>query len=505
MPWLFGKKGRATAGRPTRNKAKAFGFDASRFGRRLRGWKAERRNINALMSTGGDLLRARARQLCRENPYAANALDAFVAASVGTGIKPSPLYLDAATKAAVMRAFRQWTDEADADGLTDLYGMQALAARAMFEAGECFIRFRPRRASDGLSVPLQIQLLEAEMLPLTHNETLPSGNVIRSGIEFDAIGRRVAYHFLRSHPGDIVSNWRGLERSVVPASEVLHLYRPLRPGQVRGQPAITPGMIRLYLLDGYDDAELDRKKTAAMFAGFVRKKPNGETPFDGQQSESSAEADDDARAELPMLELSPGTLQMLEEGEEITFSQPTDVGGSYEAFQFRNLCAISVAVGLPYHTVTGDLTKANYGSQRGGQIDLRRRMDQFQHMTLVFQMCRPVWERWLEAAVLAGAVPISPSDWIRRRADQVGAKHIPPAWPWIDPLKDRQAQALAEDRGWISPSDTIEAEGSDPEETDARTAADHARRAGLGLKFAGPSSASPASPPREDEQGFAAA
>jgi capsid protein len=28
-------------------------------------------------------------------------------------------------------------------------------------------------------------------------------------------------------------------------------------------------MVRLWLLDQYDDAELDRKKVAAMFAGFV--------------------------------------------------------------------------------------------------------------------------------------------------------------------------------------------------------------------------------------------
>ena len=33
------------------------------------------------------------------------------------------------------------------------------------------------------------------------NDVSPDGNVIRQGIEFDAIGRRVAYHFLRRHPG----------------------------------------------------------------------------------------------------------------------------------------------------------------------------------------------------------------------------------------------------------------------------------------------------------------
>ena len=57
----------------------------------------------------------------------------------------------------------------------------------------------------------------------------------------------------------------------VPASEVLHIYRPIDAGQIRGLPHVAPAMVRLFLLDQYDDAELDRKKTAAMFAGFITK------------------------------------------------------------------------------------------------------------------------------------------------------------------------------------------------------------------------------------------
>ena len=85
---------------------------------------------------------------------------------VGDGIKPSSLIEDAELRDGVQRLWLAWTDEADADGLTDFYGLQAMAARAMFEAGECFLRFRPRRAEDGLAVPLQLQMLSSEHLPL---------------------------------------------------------------------------------------------------------------------------------------------------------------------------------------------------------------------------------------------------------------------------------------------------------------------------------------------------
>ena len=55
----------------------------------------------------------------------------------------------------------------------------------------------------------------------------------------------------------------------VPASQVIHLYNPLRPGQLRGVPWLTPSMIPLKILGDYDDAELERKRQAALIAGFI--------------------------------------------------------------------------------------------------------------------------------------------------------------------------------------------------------------------------------------------
>ena len=119
------------------------------------------------------------------NGYAANACEANL---VGDGTNPSPLIEDSDLRDRVQRLWLAWTDEADADGLTDFYGLQAMVPRKVFVAGECFVRLRPRRAEDGLLVPLQMQLLQAEMLPFEKTETAANGNRIRCGIEFDAIG-----------------------------------------------------------------------------------------------------------------------------------------------------------------------------------------------------------------------------------------------------------------------------------------------------------------------------
>ena len=48
-------------------------------------------------------------------------------------------------------------------------------------------------------------------------------------------------------------------------------------------------------------------------------------------------------------------MQVLLPGEDVKFSSPADVGGGYEAFQYRTLLAVSASLGLPYHLVTGDV------------------------------------------------------------------------------------------------------------------------------------------------------
>jgi len=247
----------------------------------------------------------------------------------------------------------------------------------------------------------------------------------------------------------------------VPAEDVLHIYRPLDAGQIRGLPHVAPAMVRLFLLDQYDDAELDRKKTAAMFAGFITKTAP-EEPMMGE-----ADADPDGAA---LASLEPGTLQVLLPGEDVRFSSPADVGGGYEAFQYRTLLAVSAALGLPYHLVTGDVRQANYSSLRAELVEFRRRVQQLQHGVIAHQLCRPVWARWLETAQLAGRLDL-PDPAAARMGD------------WVDPLKDIQAQVLAMEAGITSRRKVVEATGYDVEEVDRENAADAARVANLGLRY----------------------
>jgi lambda family phage portal protein len=212
-----------------------------------------------------------------------------------------------------MRCFDSWLEEKGGVGNIE----KSTILRAVAEAGECFIKFCISKANK--TVPLQLQVLESEHLDSSKDYPLPNGNVIKSGIEFNSqwshhkSGKRIAYHLFKEHPGDGHCS----ESIRVPASEILHVYKVLRPGQIRGEPWLARVLLKLYELDQYDDAELVRKKTAAMFAGFVtRADPEDNVLI--EQGESGNFAG-----------LEPGTMQFLDPGEDVKFTSPSDVGGNF--------------------------------------------------------------------------------------------------------------------------------------------------------------------------------
>lgn len=443
-------------------------------GRRAMAWSPGNPGAIAALLFTGDALRTRSRDLVRRNAWANASLEAFVANAVGTGIKPQSQIQDEAQRTAVQALWLDWTDEADAAGLTDFYGLQALACRALLEGGECLVRLRPRRLEDGLSVPLQLQLLEPEHLPLTLNREQPNGNVVRAGIEFDNLGRRVAYHLYPSHPQDgalaPMSRQGGMETVRIPAREILHLFRPLRPGQIRGEPWLARALVKLNELDQYDDAELVRKKTAALFAAFITR-AGPEDPLPGDVPTSTPG--------VSVTSLEPGTMQFLDPGEDIAFSQPADVGASYEAFLRVQFRAVASAMGITYEQLTGDLTGVNYSSIRAGLLEFRRRCEMIQHSVLVFQLCRPIWNAWMDAAVFAGAIELP--GYRRRKRTYRACKWIPQGWSWVDPEKEFKAVILAIRAGLLSRAQAVSSFGYDAEEIDREIAADNARADRLGL------------------------
>ncbi len=441
-------------------------FDAAAGGRR---WSANPTMgpLNVEVLAAAPAIRRRAAYFCRNNPWMANGVEAWVSNLVGSGIRPVSKHPDPAVRKTIQDAFARWTCQADADGTLDFYGLQAVAVRQMVEAGEVFGHMLTPDAAPG--VPLTIRLVDAELVDVARTFDLGGGAMVVGGVEFDATGRRVAYYLSQRRPTDVFATTLPAIRT--PAADIAHLFNPLAPGQVRGVSWTASVLLRLQELDELEDAQLMRQKIAAMFAAFVTD-PNADpavNPFDQETGT------------FPTLE--PGTTQMLPPGMDVKFATPADAGAGVP-FIKSQLRAIAAGMGIPDFLMTGDLSEANYSSLRSGLVQFRRRVEALQYGIIIHQFCRPVWERFVTLAVLSGT--IDAPDFEANAADYLAAEWYPPAQQWVDPLKDQEAEALAVASGFKSRRQVVAAQGYDVEQLDAEIASDKAREAAMGLQFTVP-------------------
>ncbi|WP_374471049.1 phage portal protein [Phenylobacterium sp.] len=411
-----------------------------------------------------DAVRRRARAAVANNAWIANGVAALVSNIIGAGITPTSQHPGAVARKLAQKAFARWAVSCDADGLTDFYGLQAAAVRAMIIDGESFVQLIATEAG------LRLRLIPAELIDLGHTVELGGGARVVAGVEFDSAGVRTAYWVRPIDPTSVYESYGPPVR--VPAADMLHLFRPLGPGQVRGISWLAPILIRSGELDQLEDALLVGAKVAAMHAGFLIDQ-NGTaasgTPYEGIGLGSILETG-----------LEPGTLKVLPGGYDVRFSTPQQAQQTVE-FAKLELRGIAAGLGVPEFLLTGDLSGANYGSQRGGLVEFRKRNEAIQFHTVIPQLLRPIWDRFVLFAVLSGG--LDGSDFSATVEEHQACEWIPPAQEWIDPAKDAQATATMIGSGLMSRRQAVAARGYSVEDLDAEIAADREREEGLGLAF----------------------
>ena len=463
---------------PERIKAS---YEGAGEGRRSASWDAPDIGINSLNTPALRNLRARSRSAVRNDPYAFNVIDKRVSNLIGTGITPRPKTEDDVLRKLQQDLWDDWVDESDADGLTDFYGQQALIARTVETSGECFVRLRPRGLDEDLAVPLQLQVLAPEFVPHDKFDPCKNGNSIRAGIEFNPAHKRVAYHMYRVHPRDASSLNAGYNQLVrVPAEQVLHIFEPVEPGQLRGVPRLAPVLKRLRSLDNYDDAVLFRQEVANLFAGFISRPPP-EATQQPRDPITGLPLTEDRDGFTPMVALEPGTMQELGPGEEVEFSKPPDAGNNYPDFMRQQLMAAAAGTGTPYEILTGDMREVNDRALRVVLNEFRRRLEQLQFGVYVHQLCRPVRAAWLDMAVLAGRLTLV--DYAQRRREYLRTRWVPQGWAYIQPVQDIQARMMEVNAGFNSRSEMVLRQGYDAETVDEENAADQKRARELGLNY----------------------
>jgi lambda family phage portal protein len=396
---------------------------------------------------------ARARAAYTNNPLAHRAVEAWAAALIGRGWPPQSQHPDRARAA-----------EAQDDFEAMAWPLLVPAARALVRDGECFILL-----SAGADGRLRPRLLPAEQVDGSLTQDLGGGRRIVSGVELDADGEPLVYHILPDAPGSVFGNFGPPRR--VPAADVIHVFDPLFPGQVRGLPWLTPALLKLTDYDASSDALLMLLKTSALMTGFVVDPEGGAAGLAGDGGSGAVD-----------VSLEPGAMRVLPMGAQVTFSNPPSglqAAGEFLRGQQRE---IAVALGLTYEALTGDLSSTNYSSARVGLLEFRRLAELRQKTLIEGQLLRPLWRRWIEAQQLAGALDADPA-WLRVR-------FVAPGWQWVDPAREVGAEVEAINAGLKSRAEVIAARGRDIGDVDAEIAADG---------FA-PRAAAPARPAGEDDE-----
>lgn len=452
-------------------------YDAACNGRRMVGWNPPTQGPNKALE-GLQRIRNRARDASSNDWSGESGVQKWTTSLIGIGITPRFNRIKSKTrKQAIVDLFNDFVAKSDADCVLNLYAQQTLVVRSWLDAGEVFARRRPRFPDEGLPVPLQIQIIEAEFVPLLDADTyagMPAGNRIRSGIELDKRGRRVAYWMHKEHPGD------GLGLTIsdgqlvrVLAADVCHIFEQKRPGQLRGVSMLVPVLNRLKNIENYDDATLTRQQLANLFVGFVTR----------GVPEAGADDDIDPLTNLPiqhgeigpLVGAQPGIIQELGEGEKMEWSNPPEAGTDYPAYMRTQHMGTAAAAGIPYEIFSGDIANVSDRTLRVLINEFRRFNEQRQWQIIIPMFCQPVIEWFASAGVMAGLIDQSEYDDVRR------VEHACHGWAHIHPIQDPTGKKIEVEAGFRSRSSVVGERGDDIEKVDAEIQADDERQQVLNI------------------------
>ena len=353
-------------------------YDAASVGRRTQGWRKSVSDGAAATFGAIEPVRGAARDLVRNNPYAASALNIVTDHVIGAGVSPS----------VENQLWMQWagTTDCDADGRHDLNGLMRLALRCIAESGEVLIRQRLRRVSDGFAIPMQLQVIEPDYLDSERLEygTAPGENRIIQGVEFDLLGKRAAYWLFSDHPG-ATSNPTRISSRRVPSEGVIHAFDTLRTGQVRGMSWFAPLLLRFNDFADYEDAMLMKQKIAACLS-VITSDATGDGRALGVGEDGSG-----------IDSLEPGMILNVPPGREIDVVTPPQ-NTDYQSFAPAQLRAIASGLGLAYEDLTRDYQQLPFSAARMSRLSHYKRVKSWRDDIMRHQLLDPIWLWFQETA-----------------------------------------------------------------------------------------------------------
>ena len=399
------------------------------------------------------LIRARARDLERNNAIVRGLLDGLERNVIGGGILPQPAVAsrrgtpreDINTR--ISECWADWSkrDSCDIAGAFDFQEFQRLYLRRTIVDGDVFVIMTT--PPEGAKYPFALQAVEADLLAEYLSQT-PEGRKVYGGVEVDDYMRPLAYWFrldpLSMKTADLVR---------VPAERVIHGCHRSRAPQLRGVSALAGVMEPVRDIGEYVDSELKAARIAGSMTGVV-KTASGAGRIGRMNTRSGAGGS-------PIESIELGTLNYMNPGDEVAFPQPgrpNVAAGGFIAVITRH---IAVGMGLSYEAISRDLSQVNYSSIREGRLQDIKTYEQYQK-DIVETFCAPIYAAWLDAMVLGGFLNL-PGYWADK-SKYGKVRWIRPGWSWVDPAKEATAAEKSLALGTTTLQEVCGYEGKDWQE-----------------------------------------
>ena len=413
-------------------------------------------------------IRNRSRDLMRNDDYAKKFKRMVKSNVVGAqGIKlqnqakDANGNLDKQANLTIENAWKRWSKKGvcDVTGKYSLIDIKKMIMGTLAEDGEVLVR--KIKGFDN-EFGFALQLLEADHLDEQYNDKEKN---ILMGVEYDKWSKPVAYHLHKTHPGNHTLSSRDVSRERIPASEINHLFLPLRISATRGVPWMHTAMTRMKMVNGYEEAELVGARLGASKAGFyTRDKADGE--YSG----------DTAQDGTPVNEVTPGEFEILPEGWDFKSYDPQHPSTAFKDFMKVVLRGISSGLDVSYNTLANDLEGVNYSSLRSGVLEEREVWKDLQKW-LSEHFLDDVFSDWLDMALLTKSVPLP----FYKLEKFNNPTWLPRGFAWVDPLKDMQSNILASKEGLKTHTQIASEMGQDLEELYQQLAKEKELRSQYGI------------------------
>jgi lambda family phage portal protein len=486
----------ASAAASSGKRAHFTGADVSRL---TASWTTTAIHHNNALYADLRVLRARCRELVRNNEYARKFIKLVrtnVVGPEGFGLQVHALRrdgkIDKADSDRCEAAFWTWCQAGNCDvtgqmGFVDFCG---LWLETIARDGEVLVR-KHARGPHGY----QLELIDPTLLDERLNNVLPNGHKIRMGIEYDRWNAPVAYYLSQVDLADPMHwGWAsGYTHERVPADQISHRFIVEMIGQARGIPWMAASMSALNQLGGFDESALVASRVGAAQGGFFV--PDAENPPTEDLSPMADAVEGEGAAEQLVMDAEPGVFRAIPQGYTFEKFDPTYPHQLYATFVKAVLRRVASGLGVSYNGLANDLEGVNFSSIRAGLLEERDMWKALQRW-MVQALLAPTYSEWLPRAIVSGGLNL-PFDKLAKFDAAVWQGR---RWDWVDPLKDVSANVTAAQNGLKSYSQIIRESGRDPNEVWAELEADRKRLGAMGMALdAKPGAPAAAGKPTEEE------